>query len=173
MGPPLEKELEMEESEDDIESSSEDEPVIVEPLQSSWSLLGFAQTDEPPAAPPQTVAGPCADEASRGAAGDEQERPEAAPGHVRVKMESDDEAERIELSWVSEAANDDAIIDKLRDATKIAERASAEKAAERLANQKEFEEKQKAAAARAADLEQRRKDAPKRAQENKAGTQLD
>jgi hypothetical protein len=60
-----------------------------------------------------------------------------------------------------------------RDATKIAERASAEKAAERVANQKEFEEKQKAAAARAADVEQRRKDAPKRAQENKAGTQLD
>ena len=60
-----------------------------------------------------------------------------------------------------------------RDATKIAERSSAEKAAERVANQKEFEEKQKAAAARAADLEQRRKDAPKRAQENKAGTQLD
>ena len=60
-----------------------------------------------------------------------------------------------------------------RDAAKIAERASAEKAAERTANQKEFEEKQKAAAARAADLEQRRKDAPKRAQENKAGTQLD
>jgi len=60
-----------------------------------------------------------------------------------------------------------------RDALKIAERASAEKAAERSANQKEFEEKQKAAATRAADLEQRRKDAPKRAQENKAGTQLD
>ncbi len=60
-----------------------------------------------------------------------------------------------------------------RDAAKIAERASAEKAAERVANQKEFEEKQKAAAARAADVEQRRKDAPKRAQENKAGTQLD
>ncbi len=59
-----------------------------------------------------------------------------------------------------------------RDAAKIAERASAEKAAERSANQKEFEEKQKAAAARAADLEQRRKDAPKRAQENRAGTQL-
>ena len=60
-----------------------------------------------------------------------------------------------------------------RDAAKIAERASAEKAAERTANQKEFEEKQKAAAARAADVEQRRKDAPRRAQENKAGTQLD
>ena len=59
-----------------------------------------------------------------------------------------------------------------RDATKIAERSSAEKAAERIANQKEFEEKQKASAARAADLEQRRKDAPKRAQENKAGSQL-
>jgi hypothetical protein len=60
-----------------------------------------------------------------------------------------------------------------RDAAKIAERTSAEKAAERVANQKEFEEKQKAAATRAADLEERRKDAPKRAQENKAGTQLD
>lgn len=60
-----------------------------------------------------------------------------------------------------------------RDAAKIAERASAEKAAERTANQKEFEEKQKAAAARAADVEQRRRDAPKRAKENKAGTQLD
>jgi hypothetical protein len=60
-----------------------------------------------------------------------------------------------------------------RDAAKIADRASTEKAAERSANQKEFEEKQKAAAARAADVEQRRKDAPKRAQENKAGTQLD
>ena len=60
-----------------------------------------------------------------------------------------------------------------RDAAKIAERASAEKATERTANQKEFEEKQKAAAARAADVEQRRKDAPRRAQENKAGTQLD
>ena len=60
-----------------------------------------------------------------------------------------------------------------RDAEKIAERASAEKAAERSLSQKEFEAKQKAAAARAADLEERRKDAPKRAQENKAGTQLD
>lgn len=60
-----------------------------------------------------------------------------------------------------------------RDAKKIAERASPEKAAERAANQKEYEEKQKDAAVRAADLEQRRKDAPKRAEENKAGTQLD
>ena len=66
-----------------------------------------------------------------------------------------------------------ASIKNQRDAAKIAERASAEKAAERAANQKDFEEKQKAAASRAADVEQRRKDAPKRAQENKAGTQLD
>lgn len=60
-----------------------------------------------------------------------------------------------------------------RDAKKIAERTSLENAAERASNQKEYEEKQKAAAVRAADLEQRRKDAPKRARENKAGTQLD
>ena len=59
------------------------------------------------------------------------------------------------------------------DKKRAAERASPEKAAERADNQREFEEKQKAAAVRAADLEQRRKDAPKRAQENKAGTQLD
>lgn len=59
------------------------------------------------------------------------------------------------------------------DQKRAAERASPEKAAERADNQREFEDKQKAAAARAADLEQRRKDAPKRAQENKAGTQLD
>ena len=59
------------------------------------------------------------------------------------------------------------------DQRRIAERAAPEKAIERAENQKEFEEKQKAAAARAAELEQRRKDAPKRAQENKAGTQLD
>jgi len=59
------------------------------------------------------------------------------------------------------------------DIKRAAERASPEKAAERADNQREFEEKQKAAAQRAADLEQRRKDAPKRAQENKAGTQLD
>ena len=59
------------------------------------------------------------------------------------------------------------------DKKRAAERASPEKAAERAENQREFDEKQKAAAARAADLEQRRKDAPKRAQENKAGTQLD
>ncbi len=59
------------------------------------------------------------------------------------------------------------------DQKRAAERASPLKAAERADNQREFDEKQKAAAARAADLEQRRKDAPKRAQENKAGTQLD
>ena len=59
------------------------------------------------------------------------------------------------------------------DIKRAAERASPVKAAERADNQREFEDKQKAAAARAADLEQRRKDAPKRAQENKAGTQLD
>ena len=59
------------------------------------------------------------------------------------------------------------------DQRRAAERASPLKAAERADNQRQFEEKQKAAAARAADLEQRRKDAPKRAQENKAGTQLD
>ena len=59
------------------------------------------------------------------------------------------------------------------DQKRAAERAAPEKAAERADNQREFEDKQKAAAARAADLEQRRKDAPKRAQENKAGTQID
>ena len=59
------------------------------------------------------------------------------------------------------------------DIKRAAERASPVKSAERVDNQREFEEKQKASAARAADLEQRRKDAPKRAQENKAGTQLD
>jgi hypothetical protein len=80
-------------------------------------------------------------------------------------------AQEVELHVVQRQLR--ASIKDQRDATKIAERASVEKAAERSANQKEFEEKQKAAAARAADLEQRRKDAPKRAQENKAGTQLD
>jgi hypothetical protein len=59
------------------------------------------------------------------------------------------------------------------DIKRAAERVSPEKAAERSDNQRQYEEKQKEAAARAADLEQRRKDAPKRAQENKAGTQLD
>ena len=59
------------------------------------------------------------------------------------------------------------------DKRREADRAAPEKAVERADNQRQFEEKQRAAAARAADLEQRRKDAPKRAQENKAGTQLD
>ena len=59
------------------------------------------------------------------------------------------------------------------DIRRAAERASPVKAAERVDNQREFEEKQKAALVRAADVEQRRKDAPKRAQENKSGTQLD
>jgi hypothetical protein len=59
------------------------------------------------------------------------------------------------------------------DIKRAAERASPVKAAERVDNQREFEEKQKAALVRAADVEQRRKDAPKRAQENKSGTQLD
>ena len=59
------------------------------------------------------------------------------------------------------------------DLKRAAERASPVKAAERADNQREFEEKQKAATARAADLEKRRKDAPKRARENKSGTQLD
>ncbi|HAT38666.1 hypothetical protein [Polynucleobacter necessarius] len=59
------------------------------------------------------------------------------------------------------------------DIKRAVERASPEKAAERAANQSEYEQKQKDAAARAANLEQRRKGAPKRAQENKAGTQLD
>lgn len=80
-------------------------------------------------------------------------------------------AQEVELHEVQRKLR--ASIKDQRDAAKMAERASAEKAAERAANQKEFEEKQKAAAARAADLEERRKDAPKRAQENKAGTQLD
>ena len=80
-------------------------------------------------------------------------------------------AQEVELHVVQRQLR--ASIKDQRDAKKIAERASPEKAAERADNQKEFEEKQKAAAARAADLEQRRKDAPKRAQENKAGTQLD
>ncbi len=60
-----------------------------------------------------------------------------------------------------------------RDAKRAAERSAPEKAAERTANQREYDEKQKDAATRAADREKRRQDAPKRAQENKAGTQLD
>jgi uncharacterized protein YeeX (DUF496 family) len=60
-----------------------------------------------------------------------------------------------------------------KDAEKIANRASPEKAAERVENKQKYEQKQRDAAQRAADLEQRRKDAPKRSQENKSGTQLD
>ena len=60
-----------------------------------------------------------------------------------------------------------------KDAEKIANRASPEKAAERVENKQKYEQKQKDAAQRAADLEERRKDAPKRSQENKSGTQLD
>jgi hypothetical protein len=54
----------------------------------------------------------------------------------------------------------------------IAEKADPAKAAERAENVRAFEQKQEDAAKRAADLEERRKDAPRRAQENKAGTQL-
>jgi hypothetical protein len=59
-----------------------------------------------------------------------------------------------------------------RDAKRIADKADPAKAAERTQNKRAFEEKQQEAAKRAADLEERRKDAPRRAQENKAGTQL-
>lgn len=59
-----------------------------------------------------------------------------------------------------------------RDAKRIAEKADPAKAAERAENVRAYQEKQEEAAKRAADLEERRKDAPRRAQENKAGTQL-
>jgi hypothetical protein len=59
-----------------------------------------------------------------------------------------------------------------RDAKRIADKADPAKAAERTQNKRTFEQKQEDAAKRAADLEERRKDAPRRAQENKAGTQL-
>jgi hypothetical protein len=59
-----------------------------------------------------------------------------------------------------------------RDAKRAAEKADPAKAAERTQNKRAFEQKQEDAAKRAADLEERRKDAPRRAQENKAGTQL-
>lgn len=60
-----------------------------------------------------------------------------------------------------------------RDARRAAERADPKRAQERVDNEKAFLQKQKDAAARAADLEQRRKDAPRRAQENKSGVKLD
>lgn len=59
-----------------------------------------------------------------------------------------------------------------RDAQRIADKADPAKAAERAENVRAYQEKQEEAAQRAADLEERRKDAPRRAQENKAGTQL-
>ena len=59
-----------------------------------------------------------------------------------------------------------------RDAKRIADKADPAKAAERVQNKRAFEQKQVDAAKRAEDLEERRKDAPRRAQENKAGTQL-
>ncbi len=60
-----------------------------------------------------------------------------------------------------------------RDARRAAERADPKRAQERAENEKAFLQKQKDAAARAAELEERRKDAPKRAQENKSGVKLD
>lgn len=60
-----------------------------------------------------------------------------------------------------------------RDARRAAERADPKRAQERAENEKVFLQKQKDAAARAAELEERRKDAPKRAQENKSGVKLD
>ena len=59
-----------------------------------------------------------------------------------------------------------------RDAKRIADKADPTKEAERAQNTRAFEQKQVGAAKRAEDLEERRKDAPRRAQENKAGTQL-
>ena len=60
-----------------------------------------------------------------------------------------------------------------RDAQRAAERADPKRSQERADNEKAFQHKQKEAAARAADLEERRKDAPRRAQENKSGVKLD
>ena len=60
-----------------------------------------------------------------------------------------------------------------RDAQRAAERADPTRSQERADNEKAFQQKQKEAAARAADLEERRKDAPRRAQENKSGVKLD
>ncbi len=59
-----------------------------------------------------------------------------------------------------------------RDAKRIADKADPTKAAERAQNKRAYEQKQVDAAKRAEDLEERRKDAPRRTQENKAGTQL-
>lgn len=60
-----------------------------------------------------------------------------------------------------------------REAQRAAERADPKRSQERADNEKAFQQKQKEAAARAADLEERRKDAPRRAQENKSGVKLD
>ena len=60
-----------------------------------------------------------------------------------------------------------------RDAQRAAERADPKRSQERADNEKAFQQKQKEAAARVADLEERRKDAPRRAQENKSGVKLD
>lgn len=60
-----------------------------------------------------------------------------------------------------------------RDAQRAAERADPKRSQERADNEKAFQQKQKEAAARTADLEERRKDAPRRAQENKSGVKLD
>jgi hypothetical protein len=60
-----------------------------------------------------------------------------------------------------------------REAQRAAERADPKWSQERADNEKAFQQKQKEAAARAADLEERRKDAPRRAQENKSGVKLD
>ena len=60
-----------------------------------------------------------------------------------------------------------------RDAQRAVERADPKRSQERADNEKAFQQKQKEAAARAADLEERRKDAPRRAQENKSGVKLD
>ena len=60
-----------------------------------------------------------------------------------------------------------------RDAQRAAERADPKRSQERADNEKAFQQKQKEAAARADDLEERRKDAPRRAQENKSGVKLD
>lgn len=59
-----------------------------------------------------------------------------------------------------------------RDAKRAAEITDPARAAEREQNKRAFEKKQEDAAKRAEDLEERRKDAPRRAKENKAGTQL-
>ena len=59
-----------------------------------------------------------------------------------------------------------------RDAKRAAEKTDPARAAEREQNKRAFEKKQEDAAKRAEDLEERRKDAPRRAKENKAGTQL-